>query len=241
MKLRAPIKGIFFDAGWTLFGNFLPANADWLITKKMLEYADPNILAAISQDKRAAAFERGIKYLDDNMLMTVMTEDEELRQFEEFYSMIAEDLPELALTKWQISDIAYSKVFDIENYIFFDDTKSTLEALKGKYKLGIISDAWPSIERILKHGGIYDYFETKTFSCFLGTWKPNERMYRHALEQMKLPPEQTIYIEDGVENLEGAEKCGIQPVLITVKPEPESTDKYPNIKKLSELLEILPE
>ena len=66
-------------------------------------------------------------------------------------------------------------------------------------------------------------------------------MYRHALEQMKLPPEQTIYIEDGVENLEGAEKCGIQPVLITVKPEPESTDKYPNIKKLSELLKILPE
>ena len=164
MKLRAPIKGIFFDAGWTLFGNFLPANADWLITNKMLEYVDFNILKAIPQDRKTAAFERGIKYLDDNILMTIMTEDEELRQFEGLYSMIAEDLPELALTKGQIGDIAHSKVFDMENYIFFDDTKSTLEVLKDKYKLGVISDTWPSIERILKHGGIYDYFETKTFS-----------------------------------------------------------------------------
>ena len=241
MKLQSPIKGIFFDAGWTLFGNFLPANADWLITNKMLEYVDFNILKAIPQDKKAAAFERGIKYLDDNILMTIMTEDEELRQFEGFYSMIAEDLPELALTKGQIDDIAHSKVFDMENYIFFDDTKPTLEILKGKYKLGVISDTWPSIERILKHGGIENYFDTKTFSCFLGTWKPDEKMYRHALGQMNLPPEQTVFIDDGVENLEGAEKCGIQPVLITAKPEPESTDKYPSIKKLSDLLDLLPE
>jgi FMN phosphatase YigB (HAD superfamily) len=65
-------------------------------------------------------------------------------------------------------------------------------------------------------------------------------MYHHALEQMKLPSEQTVFIDDGVENLEGAEKCGIQPVLIAAGPNAEYSDKYPIINKLSELLEILP-
>ena len=65
-------------------------------------------------------------------------------------------------------------------------------------------------------------------------------MYEHALKQMNLPPEQTIFIDDGVENLAGAQKCGIQPVLITAKPNSENSDRYPSIKKLSELLEILP-
>ena len=65
-------------------------------------------------------------------------------------------------------------------------------------------------------------------------------MYLHALEQMQLPPEQTVFIDDGVENLEGAEKYGRQPVLITAKPNSENSNKYPNINKLSELLELLP-
>jgi len=237
MKLRSPINGIFFDIGWTL----LYPVTDWLINKKMLECIDMDIYKAIPQDKFKAAFNRGLKFLDDKHLMTVMTEKEQLKQFETFYSILANDLPELGLSNKQINEIAYSEVFDMSNYSFFNDTISTLDALKGKYKLGVISDTWPSVERQLKSGGIYDYFETKTFSCFLGTWKPSKPMYIHALEQMKLPPEQTVFIDDGMENLEGADIVGIQPVLIAAKPNPETTDKYPSIKKLSELLELLPE
>ena len=236
MKLHAPIKGIFFDVGWTLLR---PVNEDFFINNKIMEYVDTKLFEAIPQGKKTAAFYRASKYLADNHL--VLSEDEELKQFEVFYSMLAEDLPELALTKEQISEIAYSKVYEMGNYIFFDDTVATLEALSGKYKLGVISDTWPSIEQMLCHGNIEHFFETKTFSCFLGTYKPDKGMYLHALEQMKLPPEQTVFIDDSVENLEGAEKCGIQPVLITAKPDAESSDKYPSIKKLSKLLELLPE
>ena len=93
-----------------------------------------------------------------------------------------------------ISEIAYSQVFDMDNYAYFDDTLTTLETLKGKYSLGIISDTWLSIDRILRKGGIEDYFATRTFSCYLGTYKPAKRMYLHALEQMNLPPEQTVLL-----------------------------------------------
>lgn len=253
MKLRAPLKGIYFDAYWTLYRGhetLYPSQAiqenieipqtPWFFNKKMLEYIDLNTLANIPQERKAAAYERALKYLDDNHFL--MTEDDELKQWEEFHLMLANDLPELNLNNEQIGAIAHSKVFGGGKLNLFDDTIPTLEALTGKYKLGIISDTWPSLESRLKISGIYDYFDSITFSCYLGTWKPNEEMYRHALEQMKFPPEQTVFIDDSEVNLDGAVKCGIQPVLMAIGPNIiENTGKYPSINKLSELLEILPE
>jgi len=236
MTLLAPIKGIFFDIGWTLLR---PVNEDWFINSKMAEHVDKRTFAAIPQAKKTAAFDRAQKYLADNHL--VLSEEDELKQFEVFYSMLADDLPELALTKRQICEIAHSKVYDMGNYIFFDDTVETLEALHGRYKLGLISDTWPSVERMLGHGHIGHYFDTKTFSCSLGVYKPDRRMYLHALEQMKLPPGQTVFIDDFLGNLEGAEKCGIQAVQIAAKPNAEPGGRYPRIKKPSELLDLLPD
>lgn len=235
MELLSPVKGIFFDAGWTLFR---PVNTDWFINNKMMELIDLSILAAIPQDRKEKVFDRALRYLDDNHYL--LTEDDELEQFKVFYSMLAEDLPEISLTEQQISEIAHSKVFDMDNYIHFNDTVPTLKALKGKYKLGVISDTWPSIERILQHGGLENCFDTKTYSCFLGVYKPSEKMYLHALEQMNLPPGQTVFIDDGEENLDGAFKCGIQPVLITVNQSTVNSGKYPSISKLSDILEMLP-
>lgn len=235
MALYTPIKGIFFDAGWTLF---YPTTEHWLMPHKCAEYIDPHVFSAIPKDRKDMAFANAMKYLDDNHL--IVTEEEELEQFKVFYSMLSFDLPELDLTERKIEDIARSKVYDMDNYCFYDDTASTLKALQSRYKLGIISDTWPSIKRILEYGGIYSFFETKTFSSYLGTFKPDKLMYEHALKQMNLPPEQTIFIDDGVDNLAGAQECGIQPVLITAKPNSENSDRYPSIKKLSELLEILP-
>ncbi len=234
MKLHAPIKGIFFDIGWTLLRD---VGHDWFIINKMMEYVDAKTFEDIPKDKNITAFNRAIKYLDDNHL--VLSEHEELKQFEVFYSMLTDDLPELGLTKEQIHEIAYSKVYD-NNYMLFDDTIETFEALHGKYKLGIISDNFPSIERILRQNNIEHFFETKTISCYLGTFKPDKRMYLHALEQMKLPPEQTVFIDDGEENLDGAAIFGIQPIQIAGRPNEKSNGKYPYINKLSELLDILP-
>ncbi|MCL2775982.1 MAG: HAD family hydrolase [Oscillospiraceae bacterium] len=233
MKLRAPIKGIFFDAGWTLFYQTCEY---WWFPKECI---DPHLFNGIPDDKRDAVLQKALKYLDDNHL--ILTEEEEIEQFKTVYSMISSDLPELALTKQKIDTMVHEQVSGTY-FCFYDDTLPTLKTLRGKYKLGVISDFWPSLKRILKNGGADSYFSAMTISSYLGTFKssPDRRMYLHALEQMKLPPEQTIFIDDGVENLEGAEKCGIQPVLITAKPYPESSDKYPSIKKLWELLELLP-
>ena len=234
VKLHAPIKGIFFDYGWTLFYNTCEY---WWFPKECL---DSNLFNEFPDDKRDIAFQKALKYLDDNHL--ILTEEEELEQFRTIYSMISYDLPELALSKQKIDVLVDAWISRTYDYLY-DDTLQTLKALHEKYKLGIISDNWPSAKRKLNSCGLETYFCTMTISSYFGTFKssPDKRMFHHALEQMKLPPEQSIFVDDGVENLERAGECGIQPVLITAKPDAESSDKYPNIQKLSELLSLLHE
>ena len=233
------IKGIFFDLGWTIFR---PVHNDWFINPKLLEFTSLDAIDNLPQDKRSAAFNKALKYLDDHHLLT--TEDEEIEQFKEFYTIIANELPELGITEKQAKEIAEFKVHDTSNYIFYDKSKETLLKLKEKYKIGFISDTWPSIDRILKSGGMEDLFDTRTYSCHLGTWKPNEKMYLHALEQMGLPPRQTVFIDDCESNLDGAADCNIHPILIKTRLDNTldttiDSGKYPSINRIEELPNLL--
>ncbi|GGG00142.1 hypothetical protein GCM10010912_51260 [Paenibacillus albidus] len=87
-------------------------------------------------------------------------------------------------------------MYNDSNYVFFDNTKKTIEGLKEKYKIGVISDTDPSIKRVLKNAGIYDYFDNMALSYELGENKPSPGMFRHALEAMNLPAIETVFIDD---------------------------------------------
>lgn len=67
------IKGIFFDLGWTIFH---PVNNNWFINQKMLEFTSIQTIDSLPPEKRKAAFDKALKYLDDHHLL--FSEDEEL-------------------------------------------------------------------------------------------------------------------------------------------------------------------
>ncbi|MCL2158854.1 MAG: HAD-IA family hydrolase [Oscillospiraceae bacterium] len=232
------IKGVFLDLGWTILR---PTTNEWYINKKFLEVVSAETLNALPPEKRKAAFYKAEKYLADSHLL--FSEDEELEQFKQFYKIIATELPELGITANQAKEIAESKVYDMGNYVFFDRSKETILKLKETYKLGIISDTWPSADQTLKSGGIEDLFDTKTYSCHIGACKPDKRMYFNALERMGLPPEQTVFVDDAESNLDGAALCGIRAVLIKAKQhflgDMEDSGKYPHIDAIEELPDLL--
>lgn len=228
------IKGIFFDVGWTLLA---PRFGNWLYNAKMIELVDMDFYNALPAERREAAFNRGLAYLDLNARLD--TEDEEFELFRVFYRMIADDLPELGLTPEQTDVIAYDKVYNMENYIYFLDAVPTLEALRGKYRLGVISDTWPSITRMLERGGLTGFFDTFTYSCAVGACKPDPRIYADALGKLGLPAHETVFVDDFEHNLDGAAAQGINPVLITYKPGAVISEKYPSIAKISELTALL--
>lgn len=133
-------------------------------------------------------------------------------------------------------DKVYNKV---DNYRLFNDSLETLKAVHGRYKLGIISDTWPSIVPLLEYLDISKYFDCITFSFELGTFKPDRRMYEDALSKMGLPPESTIFIDDSARNLAGAKGLGINPVLIRAMPGIEPVEEITSIRKISGLLDLL--
>ena len=136
---------------------------------------------------------------------------------------------------------ALEKVYQARHtYELFEDSIPTLEALRGKYKLGVISDTWPSIVPVLERFGILPYFDAITYSFQLGCFKPNPRMFQDALSKMGLPAQECVFIDDVARNLEGAAKVGIQPVQIRVKPDADPCPQgMASIGKISGILELL--
>ena len=55
--------------------------------------------------------------------------------------------------------------------------------------------------------GLRDYFDAFFSSCFLGVKKPDEAIYRLALQMTQLPPEECLFIDDRALNLECARNC----------------------------------
>ena len=61
--------------------------------------------------------------------------------------------------------------------------------------------------------GLRDYFEVFFSSCFLGVRKPDEAIYRLALQMTQRAPEESLFIDDRALNLECARRCGMRTIL----------------------------
>ena len=222
-------KVIFFDVGYTLDA---PASGNWMFTNQFLELAGEK-LKKKSKEEISKAFDAGLRYLTDNHLVT--TVDAEIRQFHEFYSIISDHL-NLGLSDENLNQIAWDRACNMKNYIPYPGIEDVLGTLSKTHKLGIISDTWPSIEQQLEYIGAAPYLSFTTFSCFLGTFKPDRRMYLDALSKCGMPARETVFIDDSVRNLDGAAAMGITPILIAANPASDVETNYMKIRDLRELI-----
>lgn len=236
VETQKPVKGIFFDIGWTMA---YPATGDFWTLPKGFFLGRSEIFKSIPKHRIDSALEKGMKYLDDNHY--ILTVADELSQMTQYYEIIFGCWPELDIGINDICDFAREKVLGSDSLLLYDDVVETLTKLKGRYKLGIISDTWPSTQSYIDAWGIRGYFDAITFSCYLGVYKPHEKMYRDALEKIGLAPEETVFIDDCEDNLDGAAKCGISPVLITAKPGVFRSGRYPEICRVGDIVKYLNE
>ena len=222
-------KVIFFDVGYTLD---MPASGDWMFTNRFLEEAG-TVLKERGSDEISRARAAGLQYLTDNHLVT--TVEAEIEQFYRYYSILSDEL-DLSLTEAQRKLIARDRACNMENYVPYPGIREVLEKLSGTHRLGIISDTWPSIVQQLEYIGVAQYFSFATFSCNLGIFKPDPRMYLDALAKGGVPAEETVFIDDSLHNLDGAAALGIFPVLIAAAPASDVETSYLKIRDLRELI-----
>jgi putative hydrolase of the HAD superfamily len=60
-----------------------------------------------------------------------------------------------------------------------------------------------------------DLFDAVVISCEVGMRKPDERIFRHAVDLVGLPAEHCVFIDDIVHNVTAARACGMQAILHT--------------------------
>lgn len=79
-------------------------------------------------------------------------------------------------------------------------TKTVLEALSGKYRLGIIANQLLGTQERIDNWGIGNYFEVVIASAEAGYAKPDLEIFNLALEKAGCEPYEAIMIGDRLEN-----------------------------------------
>lgn len=62
-------------------------------------------------------------------------------------------------------------------------------------------------------------FDQVTLSYEIHAVKPEPAVYEHCLEGLSTPPEQTLFLDDRIENVQGAELLGIRAIQFTSRDE----------------------
>lgn len=83
-------------------------------------------------------------------------------------------------------------------------------------RTGILSNLGDAMEvGILERCGWLDAFAHHTFSHRLGIAKPESAIYTHAAEGLATPPERILFVDDRADNIEAAERAGMQAIRYT--------------------------
>ena len=133
-----------------------------------------------------------------------------------------------------------------QNWYLEEDAIPTLEALRERgLRLGMISNTSDdeNVQQLLDRWDLRRYFENIITSAGCGIRKPDERIYRLALDTFNVPPEQTAMIGDTPDaDILGANRMGIKSIWITrraagLDPSPAKPDAI--VSTLSEIPSIL--
>lgn len=203
------IEGILFDSGDTLVR---PIGGTWWPSPHFDEVLAGHGIQSLDRSNLDEALQKGAEYLNENHC--VSTEDEEREQFEEYYSIVLAELglpdPPPGLT----SGLGHATVDRLEIEPFAD-TKGVLQQLHEKqFKLGIISNAWPSLEKKYRQLGLRGFFDVFVISSRVGCCKPADRIFEQAIQSMGLPPETLLFVDDCPEYVRKAKKLGLNGLLI---------------------------
>jgi len=136
-----------------------------------------------------------------------------------------------------------------EDFKTFPCVREVLENLMGRYKLAVICDTDASgemVQEIMEEAGILRYFDVVVISSEVGKTKPNEKIFRTALNKLGLQPNEVIMVGNRISrDILGGNKLGMKTVLVkwNNRYQEKVTNKLekPNftIKTLKELLPIL--
>ena len=100
------------------------------------------------------------------------------------------------------------------------DTQSLILGLKGRYRLGLLSNTNEChFRRHIRRVPVFPLFDAVTLSFEVGALKPDPAIYRDALRKLSLPAEACVFIDDIAAYADGAKAVGIHGIRFAGHPE----------------------
>ncbi len=196
------IKAVLFDCGGVVVyprGGYWPVPVDIeRILGRKLEF---------DLEKAAAALNKYSYIIDEGQLITGLNHEYALRRA--FTECMNRDLG-LDMSDGQISETARSLTYNDSRYALYDDARQGLELFKGRFVTGFVSNAMPSMVRALMNSGVTDGLDCFIVSCLVACQKPDEGIYLQALKEIKLKPDECVFVDDLKDNLLTAAKLGMR-------------------------------
>ena len=96
-----------------------------------------------------------------------------------------------------------------------EDMYQLVNQLKENHRVVAGTNTIDSHYKIHRNNGDYDIFEVVYPSNLMGVAKPNVDFFRIILEKESQQPEETVFIDDNIENIESAAKLGITAIHFT--------------------------
>ncbi|MEF8873751.1 MAG: HAD family hydrolase [Candidatus Thermoplasmatota archaeon] len=124
-----------------------------------------------------------------------------------------------------------------------EGAEETVKYLASGYELGILTNSTEEVQMKKIHAlDLAEYFDLFIFSEEVGSRKPDEGIFLHALEKVDKSSDRCLYVGNSYRSdIEGASKVGMRTCWLNREGEKRGDMQKPTleIKKLRELLEIL--
>ncbi len=89
-------------------------------------------------------------------------------------------------------------------------------AASNKYLVGALNNEPRETNQYrFEHFGLGRWLRVRLSSCYLGLHKPDPACYRRAIEILGVAPEQILFIDDRIANVEAAQQAGIEALHFT--------------------------
>jgi epoxide hydrolase-like predicted phosphatase len=115
-------------------------------------------------------------------------------------NLSAHELENLRTDYWSGDEVDYGLI-------------DTIRSLKGDYQTALLSNAWPNLRPAIEERWKFkDAFDVMVISAEVGVVKPDPRIYQHTLSALEVEPAESVFIDDFIENVEGARAVGMRAI-----------------------------
>ena len=120
----------------------------------------------------------------------------------------------------------YGRFLEMIEGTYEKNVKLAMDLKQKGYSIYVLSNfPGDQYDKYEKHNSFLQIFDDKIISGHVGLAKPDIKIYQLAIDKFHLTPERSLFIDDKIENIEGAKQLGIQTIHL------QNPDELPELIK----------